>query len=103
MLVMNVTPSSSYETSPSLVRVAVGSSFRLSGGKTYNLSMVNMHESYDPGTLVNDIAMLVTNKEMTFGPTVMPVQFAPSNFYVQEATEAIVTGYGHTSVSISMT
>ncbi|XP_049870225.1 trypsin beta-like [Pectinophora gossypiella] len=84
----------SYEDSPSLLRVTVGSSYRLSGGKSYDLSKVISHVEYSPETLMNDIAMLVTSKDIAFSASVSSITFATSNLYLPTGTEALISGFG---------
>lgn len=88
----------SYAVFPSYLRIVVGSSYRLSGGKTYDISSVRVHEFYNTESLENDIAMLVTIKEMSFSQSVNSVVFAPSSLHLPSGTQALVSGYGLTAV-----
>ncbi|XP_075972015.1 trypsin-4-like [Anticarsia gemmatalis] len=87
----------SYETSPSSLRVAVGTAYRLSGGKTYDVASVIVHEAYSTATLEHDIALLATAKLMSFGPTVHPISIADQFLALPTGTEALVSGFGTTS------
>lgn len=87
------------ELDPSLYRVVVGSSYRLLGGDTYELSRLYVHESYSSVTLVNDIAMLVTSTIINFGQNVQSVLFPPSTLSVPVGQTALVSGFGKTAVS----
>ncbi|XP_048007578.1 LOW QUALITY PROTEIN: trypsin alpha-3-like [Leguminivora glycinivorella] len=87
----------SYVTEPSTLDLVVGTASRLSGGSTYELSAVHVHEEYSPNTLENDIAVLVTSKRMSFGKNVQSVALAPSNYSLPAGSGALVSGYGTTS------
>lgn len=87
----------SYVTEPSYLRLIVGTSSRLSGGTTYEISVVHVHEEYSSSTLENDIAVLVTSKKMRFGKNVQSVALAPPNHSLTAGSEALVSGYGTTS------
>ncbi|XP_063360754.1 trypsin alpha-3-like [Cydia amplana] len=87
----------SYVTEPSYLRLVVGTSSRLTGGSTYEISVVHVHEEYSSSTLENDIAVLVTSKKMKFGKNVQNVALAPPNHSLPAGSEALVSGYGTTS------
>lgn len=82
------------------MRVVVGSNYRLSGGKTHDVSRINIHEYYNINTLENDIALLVTLKDFSFSTKVSPIPYAPKNLKLPSDMEALVSGFGHTLVSI---
>lgn len=88
-----------YRSDPSLLRAVVGTISRISGGKSYDISKIFIHELYCPSTLVNDIALLGTAKKISFSQSVLPITFAPSDFKVSDGAEAIISGFGTTSVS----
>lgn len=90
----------SHVTNPSTVRIVVGTKYRLTGGKSYDVSRVNIHESYNAITLENDIALLVTLKDISFGKNVSPIPYAPKNYKLPSDVEALVSGFGRTLVSI---
>lgn len=81
------------------MRVVVGTNYRLTGGKAYDVSKVNVHEAYNAFTLENDIALVVTLKDISFGETVYPIPYAPKNYNIPSGTEALVSGFGRTLVS----
>lgn len=81
------------------IRAVVGTVSRTSGGTAYDISEVIIHEMYSSSTLANDIALLGTSKVISFSQNVAPINFAPRNFVVPDGTEAIVSGFGSTSVS----
>lgn len=83
------------------MRVVVGTNYRLTGGKTHDVSRVNMHESYNANTLQNDIALLVTLKDISFGTNVSPIPYAPRNLVLPSDVDALVSGFGRTLVRIS--
>ncbi|XP_013190337.1 trypsin-1 [Amyelois transitella] len=86
-----------YVSDPSLLRVVVGTSNRLSGGRSYDVSRVILHEDYSESTLENDIVLLVTATTIASSQSVSAVPFAPSNFDLPDGTEAIVSGFGATA------
>lgn len=87
------------ETNPSSFRAVVGTSFRTSGGDAYDLSKVYVHESYSSLTLVHDIAMIVTNRQMDLGKNIYPISFAEPTISIPVRKTAVVSGFGMTSVS----
>lgn len=89
---------SRFVSQPSLLRVAVGTSSRLTGGKTYDVSVIHSHEGFSTSTLEHDIALLSTAKVMDFGETVAPVSVASEHYVLPDGTGAIVSGFGTTSV-----
>lgn len=89
------------QSDPLQLRVAVGTSKRLSDGELYDVKTVYAHEKYSSLTLEHDIAMLVTSKKMKFDENVGAVFIPESNFSLPVGTPALVSGYGVTSVSIS--
>ncbi|XP_030041329.2 trypsin-1 [Manduca sexta] len=87
----------SYVSDPSSLRIIVGTSYRLSGGQSYAVSIVIPHESYSPSTLEHDIALLGVRKPITFNLNVNAVAIASSTHIVPVGTEALVSGYGITA------
>ncbi|CAK1598693.1 unnamed protein product [Parnassius mnemosyne] len=87
----------SYAADPPSLRAVVGTAFRLSGGKSYGLSKVVVHENYSSLSLENDISLLVTSKRMSFGQSVRAVNFASATHVLPVGTEAVVSGYGSVS------
>lgn len=79
--------------------MVVGTSYRSSGGDTYELSKLYIHESYSSVTLVHDIAMLVTKKQMSLGKNIYPISFAEPSISIPVGKTALVSGFGMTSVS----
>lgn len=90
---------SSYELEPSSLRAVVGTSYRLSGGKTYELSKVIIHELYSTTTLENDISLVITTKRMTYSASVQAASIPNANFLLLVGSTALVSGYGNISVS----
>lgn len=92
----------SHVSTPSNLRIVVATKFRLTGGRTHEVSKVNVHEAYNTYTLINDIALLVTEKDFSFGKDVSPIPYAPANFALPSGTEALVSGFGRTLVSFNL-
>lgn len=88
-----------YVSQPSNIRVTVGTSFRISGGKSYDVSVVYVHEGFSITTLEHDIALLGTAKTIEFSQYVAPIEIASQNFVLPDGTGAVVSGFGTTSVS----
>ncbi|KAI5644422.1 trypsin domain-containing protein [Phthorimaea operculella] len=86
-----------YVSEPSSLRVNVGSSFRSTGGTTYEISRVIVHEAYDQEFLVNDIGLLITRTRITFSASVQPISFATPAMKLPSGTPALISGYGMTS------
>lgn len=87
----------SYESNPSLFRVTVATSDRLSGGDSYEVSKIFVHESYS--SLEHDIALLVTSKKIKFSNKVDAISIAEPNLNILPGKSALVSGFGTTSVS----
>lgn len=100
VLLTNLFSGFSVQSDPLQLRVAVGSSKRLSGGEVYDVKTVYVHEKYSSLTLENDIAMIVTSKKMKFDKNVGAVFIPEPNFSLPVGTAALVSGYGVTTVSI---
>ncbi|XP_014370772.2 trypsin-1 [Papilio machaon] len=88
---------SSYEFEPPLLRAVVGTSYRLIGGKTYELSKVIVHELYSITTLENDISLVITTKRMIFSASVQAAGIPNANFLLPVGSTALVSGYGNIS------
>ncbi|XP_022825250.1 trypsin delta-like [Spodoptera litura] len=86
-----------FVSQPSLLRVVVGTSSRLNGGKTYDVSAIYSHEAFSATTLENDIALLATSKVIEFSESVAPVSFASEHYVLPAGTGAVVSGFGTTS------
>ncbi|KAF9414487.1 hypothetical protein HW555_007624 [Spodoptera exigua] len=86
-----------FVSQPSLLRVVVGTSSRLTGGKTYDVSVIYSHESFSATTLEHDIALLGTSKIMDFSQSVAPVSIASEHYVLPDGTGAVVSGFGTTS------
>lgn len=91
----------SYVFQPSLLRAVVGTAYRLSGGSTYDVQQIIPHESYNSETLEHDIAIIVTKSIIVFSDSVKAVSVASPNMILPDGYEAIVSGFGHTSVSLT--
>lgn len=89
----------SYESNPSLFRVTVATSDRLSGGDSYEVSKIFVHESYSSLSLEHDIALLVTSKKIEFSNKVAAISIAEPNLNILPGKSALVSGFGTTSVS----
>ncbi|XP_026737128.1 trypsin-1-like [Trichoplusia ni] len=86
-----------YVANPSSLRVTVGTTNRVTGGRTYDISRVLPHEQYSTDTLEHDIAVLGTTRTITFSISVAPVAIPRESFNLPVGTEAIVSGFGTTS------
>jgi len=58
-----------------------------------NVARVLFHPEWDRSTLVNDVALLILQKDATLGPTVRPICM-PSKFDKFDGSNCIVTGWG---------
>ncbi|KAJ2952296.1 hypothetical protein O0L34_g4578 [Tuta absoluta] len=86
-----------YVSAPSSLRVNVGSSYRNSGGKSYDIARVIVHEAYDQEFLVNDIGLLITSTRITFSESVQPISFATPTTKLPTGTPSLISGYGLTA------
>ena len=83
---------------PANIRVSVGTSSRISGGKTYDIALIFIHEGFSTETLEHDIALLATAKKIEFSESVAPIAIASEHYVLPAGTGAIVSGFGTTSV-----
>lgn len=90
---------SRYTGDPSQLRVVVGTSYRLTGGQAYDVSRVIIHAAYSFTTFEHDIGLLGTARTMSFSSSVNSIAIASSTIELPAGTEALVSGYGTTSVS----
>ncbi|XP_045446958.1 trypsin-3-like [Melitaea cinxia] len=86
-----------YESNPSLFRVSVATSDRLSGGDSYEVSKIFAHEGYSSFTLEHDIGLLVTSQKMKFSYKVNAISIAEPNINIPPGKSALVSGFGTTS------
>ncbi|CAH0605506.1 unnamed protein product [Chrysodeixis includens] len=86
-----------YVGSPSSLRVTVGTTSRVTGGRTHDISRVLPHEQYSADTLQHDIAVLGTTRAITFSTSIAPVAIPRESFNLPVGTEALVSGFGTTS------
>lgn len=64
-------------------------------GTVYSVASIKSHPNYDGVTKVNDIALVKTNVQITFGSYVYPI--ALQNLTIAAGTTAVLTGWGATS------
>merc|ERR1719424_747909 len=64
-----------------------------------NVVQTIRHQSYNPGTLANDIALLRLGAAVTFNNRIRPVRLARPNQGDFTGEDATVTGWGATSSS----
>lgn len=79
---------------PSSLLIVVGTSSRVTGGKSYEVARVVIHEEYSGINLANDIAMVFLVKQMSFGRDVSAISWAKHDFLVPVGAEALVSGFG---------
>jgi secreted trypsin-like serine protease len=88
-------------SSQMLVTVGANNPRNISQGKDYLVSEVIVHESYDPGTLANDIALLRLSDSINY-PNAKPIKLISGNDANEGFTDpgvlSWVTGYGLTKV-----
>lgn len=86
------------DTGPMQVRV--GSSEWKSGGRLMNVSHLVRHPDYNEPTLLNnDVAVIILNDTLTFGPTIGSVQLANESFELAPGSLVNISGFGTTSLS----
>lgn len=80
------------------VRVVVGTHLLNSGGVSHTVNRIVNHPSYVANTYANDVAIVETVAVMSFTNLVSSI---PMGTTFVNVTNAIVTGWGQTAVSIS--
>lgn len=83
-------------SSPSNVKIVIGSHLLNSGGNTYDCAQIRNHPSYNSNNLSNDVAVLQTTSNIAFGPTAQAVPLI--NRDVQSGS-LVVSGWGQLSGS----
>ncbi|CAH2071472.1 unnamed protein product, partial [Iphiclides podalirius] len=86
-----------FVSEPGSLQAVVGTTYRLSGGRKYDLSKIFIHELYSSLTLENDISLLVTARRINFSTSVRAVNYARANIDLKVGTDALVSGFGITS------
>ncbi|CAK1547836.1 unnamed protein product [Leptosia nina] len=80
---------------PQYFQAIVGTNQLRAGGKAYTVRKVVQHEKYDDDLIVNDIAIVFTDKEIEFSSTVDAVEL--NDEPVEKDEELLLTGWGTTS------
>lgn len=78
---------------PGDLKVRVGSAFNNDGGQLINPSKYIIHEEYDSITIVNDIALIILEEEITI-ESASPVPLPAQNDTVEDFARAINSGWG---------
>ncbi|CAF4837115.1 unnamed protein product [Pieris macdunnoughi] len=79
---------------PKDIVAAVGTNLRR-GGTEYKISKFIIHEKYGRTSFANDIALMLTEKEIEFSDKVKPVQLASRN--TEPGAKCLLTGWGYTN------
>lgn len=81
------------------LQVRVGSKEWKSGGKLMNVSHLVLHPNYNEPTLLNnDVAVIILNETLTFGPTIGSAALADSDLELPANTLVNISGFGTTSL-----
>nr|XP_022905882.1 chymotrypsin-2-like [Onthophagus taurus] len=76
--------------------ISVGSS-RWEEGTKYGVSKIYVHDEYNNDRVVNDIALLKTDKKVRFSTYIRPGKLYGNELPKQSGLECIVIGWGYTS------
>ncbi|KAI5644993.1 trypsin domain-containing protein [Phthorimaea operculella] len=80
-------------------RVRLGSSWANTGGYIYTLGFIRYHEKFNPSTLDNDVAVLITAQTIAFvNGAVQPASIAGTNYNLADNQAVWAIGWGSTSV-----
>lgn len=79
---------------PESLYAVVGTVLPSKNGAKYALDRIVLHESFDPNTVFNDIALLRTVKKITFNNFVQPISLPTKN--TPGDVEAYISGWGVT-------
>lgn len=63
------------------------------GGNTRKISTIISHSSFNPHTLINDIALIELESELDFNPSIQPIELETGNVNIVECS---VSGWGTT-------
>ncbi|XP_017150524.1 trypsin epsilon [Drosophila miranda] len=76
------------------LKVRVGSTYWRSGGSVHSVRAFRNHEGYDASTMVNDIAIIRIESDLSFRSSIREIRIASSN--PREGAKAVVSGWGTT-------
>ncbi|XP_017069084.1 trypsin epsilon [Drosophila eugracilis] len=76
------------------LKVRVGSTYWRSGGSVHSVRAFRNHEGYNSRTMVNDIAIIRIESDLSFRSTIRAISIADSN--PREGAIAVVSGWGTT-------
>nr|ADR80135.1 chymotrypsin-like serine protease [Sitodiplosis mosellana] len=82
---------------PKYVFAVVGALNRVSGGDSYELDTITPHEKWDKKTVLNDISLLRTAKEIVFSDTIQPIALPTQD--TPGEIEVLLSGWGYISYS----
>ena len=83
------------------IAVVLGSNTLNKGGDVYQSERIISHPKYSSALIRNDIGLIKVDKDIVFGDKVKPVALPSENFSKIDYP-AVLSGWGTTSVSISL-
>ena len=78
--------------------MVVGTNSLTSGGKSYSVNKIIVHENYDGNEIVNDVSVIKVSGRIEFNNRVQPIKLPGSN--TPGGAKVTLTGWGRLSVSI---
>lgn len=84
-----------YNSQPSELSIVTGTHLLLTGGQSYSVLTIRVHENYQMGTLANDVAVLQTTNQIQFNSLTSAIPLATFNLGRVSTT---VSGWGFTAV-----
>ncbi|XP_053593018.1 chymotrypsin-1-like [Microplitis demolitor] len=77
--------------------IIVGTNSLSKGGAIYKVDKFIIHD-FDPSMILNDIALIRTDRDIEFNDKVQPIKISDHNFHLH-GDPAVLTGWGYTHAS----
>lgn len=77
--------------------IIVGTNSLSKGGAIYKVDKFIIHD-FDPSMILNDIALIRTDRDIEFNDKVQPIKISDHNFHLH-GDPAVLTGWGYTHVN----
>ncbi|KAL0896045.1 hypothetical protein ABMA27_012026 [Loxostege sticticalis] len=78
-----------------LIRVTVGTNSLVSGGQSYGVEKIIVHEAYDENLIANDVSLIKLAQDIEFNDRVQPISLPDAD--TPAGADLLLTGWGRTS------
>ncbi|XP_028170065.1 chymotrypsin-2-like [Ostrinia furnacalis] len=80
---------------PAFIKVTVGTNSLVSGGQSYAVSKLIVHEGYDASLIANDVSLVKLAQDIVFSNRVQPIELPAGD--TEAGADLVLTGWGRTS------